>query len=120
LPIPPEQSKGRYLCIGRNKLADLAIAAVTILAFPDEPSASGFRFRIALSAVAPTVIMVESAQALLSKQKINASNLAQAAQIAMQSCKPIDDIRASQSYRREMIYTLTLRGLQQVWEALQS
>ncbi len=119
-PFPPKQSIGRYLCIGRNKLADLAIAAVTILAFPDESAASGYRFRIALSAVAPTVIIVDDAQDLLSDKKITHTNLEEAAHIAMQNCQPIDDIRASKSYRQEMIYALTLRGLQQVWKALRS
>ena len=119
-PRPPQESQGCYLCIGRNKLADLAIAAITILAFPDDSAASGYRFRIALSAVAPTVIIVEAAQNLLSDNKINPTTLQEAANIAMQNCKPIDDIRASKSYRREMIYALTLRGCQQVWKALQS
>jgi carbon-monoxide dehydrogenase medium subunit len=120
LPIPPELSQGTYLCIGRNKLADLAIAGVTILAFPDQSATSGYRFRIALSAVAPTVIIVSDAQNLLSEQKINSKILEKAALIAMENCQPIDDIRASKSYRREMIYILTLRGLQQVWEAVRS
>ncbi|MEA3327849.1 MAG: xanthine dehydrogenase family protein subunit M [Chloroflexota bacterium] len=120
LPLPPEQNKGIYLCIGRNKLSDLAMAGVTVLAYPDETSTSGYRFRIALSAVAPTVIVVKEAQVLLSDDPINASTLEKAAQISMQNCKPIDDIRASAGYRREMIYTLTLRALQQVWKALKS
>ena len=117
-PNPPQQSQGIYLCIGRNKLADLAIAAVTILAFPDESAASGYRFRIALSAVAPTVIIITDAQDLLSDQKVNPAQIEEAARIAMNRCKPIDDIRACQDYRREMIFTLTLHGLQQVWKVL--
>jgi len=119
-PLPPGQNNGIYLCIGRNKLADLAMAAVTVLGYPDEQSASGFRFRIALSAVAPTVIVVKEAEVLLSDHHIDASTIEKAAQIAKQLCKPIDDIRASKGYRREMIYTLTLRALHQVWKALQS
>jgi len=118
-PIPPEQSEGIYLSIGRNKLSDLAMAAVTAFGYPDDQSASGFRFRIALSAVAPTVIIVKDAEVLLSEHQIESSTIEKAAQIAKQQCKPIDDIRASQDYRREMVYALTLRALQQVWKALQ-
>lgn len=118
LPPPPAQSRGRYLSIGRNKLADLAIVAVTVLAFPDLTVGSGFRFRIALSAVAPTVIFVDQAQALLSESPINPSALEKAAQIARRTCKPIDDIRASARYRRDMVHALTLRALQDVWHEL--
>jgi len=119
-PLPPEQNEGIYLCIGRNKLSDLAMAAVTVLGYPDKQSSSGFRFRTALSAVAPTVIMVKEAEVLLSEHQIESSTIEKAAQIAKHLCKPIDDIRASKVYRQEMIYTLTLRALQHVWKALQS
>ncbi len=120
LPLPPEGSQGMYLCHGRNKLSDLAIAAVSVLAYPDLTSASGFRFRIALSAVAPTVVIVEEAQVLLSENPIEPSHFEKAAHIARQSCKPIDDIRSSAEYRRELVYTLTSRALNQVWDSLQS
>lgn len=91
---------------------------MTVLAYPDDGSTSGFRFRIALSAVAPTVILVQEAQNLLTEGPIDRSTFEQAAQLAMERCKPIDDIRASQEYRREMVYRLTLRALLQVWDAL--
>lgn len=119
LPISPSRAKGIYLSIGRNKLADLAIAAVTVLAYPDETAFSGFRFLIALSAVAPTVIFVEEAQSLLSDKPIEIATLKKAALIAKNHCKPIDDIRASKKYRQEMIHSLTLRALIAVWEDLQ-
>ena len=117
-PPPPLGSKGAYVCIGRTKLADLAIAGVTVMGTPDQNAPSGFYFQIALSAVAPTVILVEEAQHLLANQPINASTLKEAAQIAMAHCKPITDVRASQAYRREMVHNLTFQALQNVWGAL--
>ena len=118
-PLPPKGNKGTYVCIGRTKLADLAIAGVTVMGTPDENAASGFCFRIALSAVAPTVILVEEAQRCLANQPIHAALLQEAAQIAMDHCKPISDVRASQAYRREMVHNLTFLALQEVWDALE-
>ena len=118
-PLPPAGSRGKYLSIVRNALGDLAIAAVTILAFPDASQPSGYCFRIALTAVAPTVIFAEEAQRLLSQTPLNEKTLEQAALLAGQCCSPIDDIRASAHYRREMVRVLTGRALQQVWNALQ-
>ena len=120
LPPPPAQNKGVYLCHGRNNLSDLAIAAVTVLAFPDDSASSGYRFRITLSAVSPTVIAVEEAQELLSGEIIETAAFEKSAQVAKEVCKPIDDIRSSSDYRRELIYALTLRALIQTWEALQA
>ena len=86
---------------------------------PDQNAASGFDFRIALSAVAPTVILVDEAQRCLADQPINRAVLKEAAQIAMDRCKPISDVRASQAYRREMVHNLTFLALQEVWSALE-
>jgi carbon-monoxide dehydrogenase medium subunit len=119
LPLPPAGAEGAYLSIGRNALGDLAIASVTVLGFTDRSTSSGYRFRIALTAVAPTVIFVEQAQQLMAEGPINEQVLEKAADIASDSCKPIDDIRASARYRREMVRTLTRRALQEVCTALQ-
>ena len=119
-PMPSETSKGVYLAFGRNKLSDLALAAVTILAAPHPAAASAFRFQIALSAVSPTVILVKEADALLSDQQITPASFEQAAKIAMDQCRPIDDIRSSKAYRRELVYNLTLTALHQVWNTFHS
>jgi carbon-monoxide dehydrogenase medium subunit len=65
------------------------------------------------------VIFVEQAQQLMAERPINEQVLEKAAEIASGSCKPIDDIRASARYRREMVRTLTHRALQEVCAALQ-
>jgi len=118
LPAPPAGAKGAYRSIGRNALGDLAIAASTVLGFPDKKVSSGFRFRIALTAVAPTVIFVPKAQKLLAAGPIDDEILDKAAAIASETCKPISDIRASAQYRHEMIATLTRGALETVWKAL--
>lgn len=120
LPMPPAGAQGIYLSIGRNALSDLAIAAVTVLGFPDGSAPSGFRFRIALTAVAPTVIFAEESQNLLVEEPITELLMDEAADLAAQACKPIDDIRASARYRKEMIRTLTRRALDEVWSKLKT
>jgi len=119
-PTPAQGTQGVYLAFGRNQLSDLALAAVTVLAFPDPAAASGCGFQIALSAVAPIVLQIQEAQALLSSQDITPTSFEKAAGIARDQCRPIDDIRASKAYRRDLVYTLTLRALHQVWESFYS
>lgn len=114
LPIPPAGARGVYLPIGRNAVGDLALAAVTVLALPDAQQVSGLRFKIALTAVAPTVIFAEEAQRILAEGPLDEATFAKAAQAAGEACRPIDDIRASARYRREMIVSLTQTALQEV------
>lgn len=111
LPLPPPGAQGVYLSIGRNALSDLAIAAVTALGYRDPSTPSGYRFRIALSAVAPTVFFAVKAQDLLAENPLTYKILDDTADLAAQACKPIDDIRATARYRRDMVRTLTRRAL---------
>jgi xanthine dehydrogenase iron-sulfur cluster and FAD-binding subunit A len=67
---------------------------------------------ITLGAVAPTIIHAKKAQDfLIGKNLADNEILTQAAFLAMESASPIDDIRASAAYRREMVRVITLRGL---------
>ncbi len=117
-PIPPDRAYGRYLKHGRNKASDLAIVGVTALGYPDERTASGFRFRLALASVAPTPLVVGRVEAMLADNPVDEASLAQAAQAAMDACSPIDDVRGSARYRKMMVRNLSLRALLAVWHEL--
>lgn len=67
---------------------------------------------ITLGAVAPTIIHATEAETfLVGKNLASIEVVSHAAQLTMEAAQPIDDIRASASYRREMVRILTLRGL---------
>jgi carbon-monoxide dehydrogenase medium subunit len=72
--------------------------------------------RIALGAVAPTVIRALSAEKLLTGQKPTDDLFAKAADIAATEAKPIDDFRASASYRLDLIRAGTKRVLAEALE----
>ena len=113
-PLPPPESRGIYLKLGRNKLSDLAIVGVTVLGYPDASAGSGFRFRIALASVAPVPLVTSQAEAYLAEHALSPETLLQAAQLAADACSPIDDVRGSARYRRAMVRNLTHRGLEAV------
>ncbi len=66
---------------------------------------------ITLGAVTPIITHAEEAEKFLTKKKLNKKNIAQAAELAMQAAHPIDDVRGSAVYRREMVRVITSRGL---------
>jgi carbon-monoxide dehydrogenase medium subunit len=117
-PNPPEGWRGRYIKLGRNARGDLAIASVAVIGYPEREHASGFGFRIALGSVAPTPIRGPRAEDILTENTISTETLEQAAEAAQQASAPIDDIRASARYRKEMVKVITLRALEEVWSAL--
>ena len=67
--------------------------------------------RIALGAVAPTVIRAPKAEAYLAGRTISAEAMAEAGRIAATEAKPISDFRASADYRRDLIAVLVKRAL---------
>jgi carbon-monoxide dehydrogenase medium subunit len=119
IPLPPEGWAGRYIKLGRNAGGDLAIVGVAVMAYPDNSTASGYRFRMALASVAPTPIRVPAAETLLAAQPITTERLVQAALEAQAAAKPIDDLRGSARYRKAMVRNLAQRALDDVWQQLQ-
>jgi len=114
IPPPPKNAVGRYLKLGRNAHGDLAIVGVAVLGYPDKKAKSGFTFRIALASVAPTPIRAPNAEAILSVSPLTPDVIESAAIAAMETAKPIDDVRASAVYRKAMVRALTKRAVNQV------
>ena len=118
--VPPAGSKGKYLKLGRNKAGDLAVVGAAVFAFPSNNVPSGYSFRIALASIAPVPLRAYAAEQALAVQKPGKRAFAAAAKKAMEATTPIDDVRASAAYRREMVRNLVLRGLEEVWAVLGS
>jgi CO/xanthine dehydrogenase FAD-binding subunit len=70
--------------------------------------------RLALGAVAPTPIRARAAEAALEGRRLDAATIAAAAEAAAAEAKPIDDVRASAWYRRELLRNMTARMLTDV------
>lgn len=66
---------------------------------------------ITLGAVTPIITHAEKAEIFLVGKKLTDKNILQAAELAVESATPIDDVRSSASYRREMVRVITKRGL---------
>jgi aerobic carbon-monoxide dehydrogenase medium subunit len=118
LPLPPFGSKGIYVKLGRNKLSDLSIVGVTVLGFPEPAVPSGYRFRLALASVAPVPFVAKEAEAHLANTPITSDSIHEAACLAAEACAPIDDVRGSLRYRKEMVKNLSAKALSTVWEKL--
>ncbi|NJD58913.1 MAG: dehydrogenase [Anaerolineales bacterium] len=118
LPPPKKGAVGRYLKLGRNKLSDLAIVAVTVLGWPEVELPSSMRIRVALSSVAPTPLLLLNVENYLAERTITSTSVLEAAAMAAEACAPIDDIRSSARYRKGMVKNLTIRALHEVLEKL--
>lgn len=111
LPIPPKGFVGKYLKLNRNNSGDLAIVGVTACAYPDKNVPSGLTVKVALASVAPIPLVVSRVEEFFQKEKLTEASISQAARIAMEACKPIDDVRGTARYRKMMVRNLTQQAL---------
>ena len=111
LPRPPARFGAAYQrFIPRNEM-DIAVAGVASAVVLD---GSGERFqsaRIALAAVGPTPILAGEAGSYLAGKPVTEEVVRAAMELAMQSARPITDMRGTREQRRHLAGVLTGRTL---------
>jgi aerobic carbon-monoxide dehydrogenase medium subunit len=113
LPAPAPHTGAAFFRRTRTAM-DIAVvcgAAMLILANGTCQNA-----RIALGAVGPTPMRALRAESALRGQPLTEPLIEEAGRIAAEEARPIDDVRSSAEYRREMVSVLTRRGLKQALE----
>jgi len=76
-----------------------------------------FDVRVAFGAVAPTVVRAPLTERALEGKRLDPEVIAKVAQVARDEVTPIDDVRASAWYRKELIHNMTKRMLDHVAHA---
>lgn len=115
IPPPPAGSAATYIKLSRRKAADLSIVGVACMASPHN---GGYRWRMAMGAVAPTPVRVPDAEAILNAGH-SSDEIEKATVCAFNECCPIDDIRSSAKYRRAMVVRISRRAIEEVLALLE-
>jgi len=112
--IIPQASLGKpasFLKFGLRKGQALALVNAAASLRVDSERNSFVAPRIALGAVAPTVIRAPKAEAFLAGLTITPEAMDEAGRIAASEARPISDFRASAEYRRDLVAVLVKRAL---------
>ncbi len=113
-PAMTPSQRGTFIKLALRRAQAISVINVAIIL--DLKADSVISASITLGAVTPTIIHAEEAEKFLAKKKLTDKNIAEAARLTMGASKPIDDIRASAAYRREMVRVCTARGLRSIRE----
>jgi CO/xanthine dehydrogenase FAD-binding subunit len=117
LPAMAPGSGAAYERIGRREGMDCAlvgVAAFLTLAGKDRGVKDA---KVALAAVAPVPLRARKAEEVLLSGSLTEERIGEAARAAAADCFPISDLRASGSYRQEMVRVLTCRALTRAWRS---
>ncbi len=112
--VIPKQNLGKpagFQKFGLRKGQALALVNAAASFWIDRGTGWFVEPRIALGAVAPTVIRAPAAEAYLAGRSVTPEAMAEAGRIASSEAKPISDFRASAGYRRDLIAVLVKRAL---------
>ena len=108
---PKDSAKGSYIKLGlRNSLA---ISVVSIAVMLDMKGKACQKARVALGAVAPTIIRARQVESKLEGGEIDEKVIQECADIVKEEISPISDIRASAEYRRLATSAILKRAIQQ-------
>jgi len=109
-PVPPANSASAFHKVGLRKADAISVLSVAVWV---ERDAAGVcrKARIALGSVAPTPIRVRAAEDCLTGQPLTPALIQEAASLAAEAARPIDDLRGSAAYRQRVVEVVTRRLL---------
>jgi len=114
VPALPARSGSAYVRLeyrGAMEIAVVGATAVVVLGRSAEDAANIREARIALTAVAPTIVRAAAAEALLAGRAPDGVAFRDAGEAAARAASPIGDVRASALYREAMIRVVVVRAL---------
>jgi carbon-monoxide dehydrogenase medium subunit len=122
IALSEQRSAGCYLKLRRRKAVDVSLASV---AFQAETASNGktlAKVGIALGGVAPTPVRVPEAEAIMVGLTLDeaVTKISKCARMAVQAARPIDDVRATASYRRTIVSVFLHQGAQKVLQTLKN
>lgn len=102
--------RGGFIKLGLRAAQAIAVVNVAcVLTMDGDTVASA---AITLGAVAPTISHASAAEAFLAGRVLDEETISKTASLAVEAANPIDDIRGSASYRKDMVKALTYRLLE--------
>ncbi len=116
IPALKKNQGAAYLKHAVRKAMDLAIVGVA--AFVEVENGICKDAKIVLGAVDITAVRATKAEAMLIGNKLDEGLISKAAIQASEECKPIDDVRGSAEYRKDMIRVFTKRAVGQAVDSI--
>jgi CO/xanthine dehydrogenase FAD-binding subunit len=111
VPPPPPGAASAYLRLEYRQAMEIAVVGAAALVSLDAEHRI-VDARLALTAVAPVCLRVPAAEDVLRGAAPDAERLVEAARLAAEAARPIDDVRATARYRRAMVAVIARRTLE--------
>jgi len=104
---------GAYRKLGLREANAISIVDIATVLRGRDNNGAFEEARVALGAVAPTITRARACERALTRRQITHESLRNAADLATDEAEPIDDIRGSARYRKDMVASLVYEALEE-------
>jgi xanthine dehydrogenase FAD-binding subunit len=115
IALPPANHYARFFKFGTRPALDISTISIGVAGVLKNGALS--HVRVAFGAVAPVPMRAPRTEQALEGRHLDAATIDAVAEVARDEVTPIDDVRASAWYRKEMIHNITKRMLAHVAQA---
>ncbi|NQW19598.1 MAG: FAD binding domain-containing protein, partial [Chloroflexi bacterium] len=99
----PERSADKYVKVGRRSAMEVSIVGIAVRLTLAEDLTTVTDARIAVCSCGPSAFRADSAASVLIGRQLTANAISEAGEHLVAQAKPIDDVRASASYRLRLL-----------------
>ena len=114
IPVPMPVFRPFYHKVGKRQALTIAIASLGALIRVD--GSHIVEARLAAGSVAPTPLRLRTVEKRLRDVEISDNAIADARRFAAEAVSPIDDVRATAAYRRDVVGALVQRAVQTAFD----
>ena len=120
LPLPSERTYGCWIKIGKRKALIIATITLALVVEMAEDNKTVKDVRTCLGSVAPTPIEIKEIREKMIGKKFSELDFNQLGQIVEDKISPIDDIRGTREYRKDVAKNIMINALEEIGSARRS
>ncbi|MBU4602072.1 xanthine dehydrogenase family protein subunit M [bacterium] len=117
LPLPSERTYGCWIKIGKRKALIIATITLALVVEMAKDNKTVKDVRTCLGSVAPTPIEIKEVKKKMAGKNFNQLDFAELGQIVEDKISPIDDIRGTREYRKDVAKEIMINALEEIGSA---
>jgi len=114
LPLPSERTYGSWIKIGKRKALIIATITLALVVEMAEDNKTIKDVRTCLGSVAPTPIEIKEIREKMIGKNFSQLDFNQLGQIVEDKISPIDDIRGTREYRKDVAKNIMINALEEI------
>jgi len=114
LPLPSKRTYGSWIKIGKRKALIIGTITLALVVEMAEDNRTVKDIRTCLGSVAPTPIEIKEVKKKIVGKNFNQLNFTELGQIVEDKISPIDDVRGTREYRKDVAKEIMINALEEI------